>query len=55
MGDIAKSPFLLLLLLIAVVVQFQTLYLKNRKRCRSEICTQVGSNYQICNDLSKCL
>ena len=37
MGDIAKSPFFPILLLVVVVVQFQTLYLKNRKRYRSEM------------------
>ena len=44
MGDMIKSPFLLVL-----VPQFESQYLKN---CR---CTQVGSDFMMCSDLSKYL
>ena len=58
MGDMAKRPIsqiLLLLLVVAVVLQFQALYFKNRKRYGLKFCTQVGSNNQMCSDLSKYL
>ena len=51
MGDMAKSPFLQF-----VVVQFQTLSQKSFEVYTGlKFCTQVGSNNQMCNDLSKCL
>ena len=46
-GKKSISPILLLLLhLVVVVVQFQTLYLKNRKRYRSEILHTSRIQYQ---------
>ena len=52
-GKKSISPILLLVVDVVVVVQFQTLYLKNCKRYRSEISrTRVGSDNPMCNDLS---
>ena len=43
-----------ILLVVVVVLQFKSLYIKNRKRC-VKFCTQVGSDDPTCSDLLKCL
>ena len=43
------------ILLVVLILQIESQYLKNRKRYRSEFCTQVGSDDPMCSDLSKCL
>ena len=40
-------------LLVIFVLQFESQYLKNRKRYRCEIGTRVGYNDPTCSDLSK--
>ena len=53
MGDMTKS--LHFSISVVLVLQFESLYLKNSKRYRSEFCTQVGSDNLMCSNLSKSL
>ena len=42
MGDMAKSPFFLLVVIVVVVLlQFEFPYLKNCKRCTMQLCAYV--------------
>ena len=53
MGDMAKNSIIPILVVVVVVLfQFESQYLKNHKSYRSAICIQVCSDYPKCTNLS---
>ena len=50
-GKISISP---ILVVVVLVLQFESQYLKNCKSIGLKVSTQIGSNNAMCRDLPKC-